>query len=157
MSKKPVKQEIPAQAGNPLRPLLITPGQFFVLTADDVQVHVLSEDRTTQYWDRVLLSETRIRADVAKQETRRLMFGTENIIDVLPAGSIKALVWYTDHYEGLHAERVKGIAACILTGTPFGPDSANPIDGGGQTVPRVSGPDSPGSPGGVALELSQAA
>jgi hypothetical protein len=111
--------------------LLIARGQFFVLSAKTVSVHVLDVLGTSNFWDGMEIAETRSRnVDQAREYVLRQTFGSD-CIGFMPANSSEALLYYTEHYEGLHATLVKQLAACILTGTPFSLDARGHSDGSG--------------------------
>lgn len=116
--------------------LLCTPGTFFVFTKRLVHVEVLSDTETARLWDKLTLAEGCVFMDVsvAREQVLRQIFG-QDAEGFLPANR-EACQYLSEHYEGPMKEMVQGLAACILTGTPFGPDDRNPgIDGNGEKVP----------------------
>ena len=126
------------------RTLLICPGQFLVLTAQDVFVALLSEIENSRYWDAIAMCDESRAPEVYRLQVYRRVFGSDAIA-ALPASKLEALLAYAEHYEGLHTELVRGIAACILTGTPFSRDGDN--NGGGTKEPQTPKPTRPRSGG----------
>ncbi|MGH9608032.1 MAG: hypothetical protein ACRD34_00025 [Bryobacteraceae bacterium] len=134
-----------------LNTLLIVPEQFLVLTVTHVEVHVLHETAVTGLWQALAIADTRTRPEPAREYVIKQFFG-RNAVGFLPAGSVEALLWLSENYAGILAEEVKGICACILTGTPFGPPDDSASDGGGLTVaPPV--PQQPTGPTGATFDL----
>ena len=117
--------------------LLIVASQFIVLTDTCAHLRLLSDISKTRLYESLELTDNQNnRAYVIRQ-----YFG-HDAVGFLPATSIKALMHYAESYEGLHAEIVKGIAACILTGTPI-PNGENSGKDGGSKVPLVKPPKTP--------------
>ena len=127
-----------------MKTLLICDGLFLVLTVQEVHVHLLSAHEVSRYWEAIEMCDDTRAPEVYRAQVYRRVFGSETI-NALPAGCAQALIAYAEHYQGLHAEQVKGIAACILTGTPFGPDGDN--GEGGTREPQT--PKRPRSGGGA--------
>jgi len=109
------------------RPLLVCNGQFLVITKDGVQVHLLSETATTLFYDGLFLAEKTSKPDMYVAQVLRQTFLVD-AVTALPASSIDALYFYIEHYNGAQQEKVKQLAACIVTGTPFGPDDSGDDD-----------------------------
>lgn len=136
-----------------MKQLLITRGQFFVLTASTVFVALLSEEQTAKYFDALEIAEETRAPDVYRVQVYQRVFSSDAIA-ALPAYPHAALYDYAEHYTGLHQDLVRGIAACILTGTPFSKDGENKNGGGsGDRLPKP--PKSPRT-GGCALVPPQA-
>lgn len=76
-------------------------------------------------------------------------FGPD-VIAFLPAHNEIALHDYADHYDGLHSQQVRGIAACILLGEPIPTDTGNNSDGG-ESVTQKPKPIKPNK-GGAAVK-----
>ena len=129
-----------------MKPLLIVQGQFICLTETDVFVSLLNRDQNKLLWDSLSLAEDAIKRDEARKYVFKQIFG-DDVIGILPASTSTALYAYAEHYDGLHSAKVKGIAACILTGNPFG--------GGGTKVSNPALPSAP-QPGGAAVSLPTA-
>lgn len=133
-----------------IQPLLIVSGQFFVFTIKKVQVHVLDAMATALLYDGLSIADTRsFNQEFHRDYVVRQTFGRE-AIGFLPAGTAEALWYYAEHYEGMLAEQVKGLAACILSGTPYGPEShmGGGIVGGEKVTPPVR-PNAPKDSGGA--------
>lgn len=129
--------------------LLICAGQFIVLTTKEVQVHLLNDSATARFWDGMEIADTRtFKPDQAREYVIRQTFG-QDAVSFLPAHSFEAIFHYAEHYEGALAEQVKGICACILTGTPYGPEShrGSSVDGDGLKVAPVPSPKGSGPTG----------
>jgi len=136
-------------------PVAILAGQFFVITADAVTVHVLTADAERTYWDAATMAERSTRPDIYGPQVLRDMFGIKNALGALPASSAAALLYYAEHYEGPHKDAVRGLAACIVTGQTYGPDENRGPDGGG-TPARL--PEAPKGPkGGSGLAVAETA
>lgn len=120
----------PKAAQEEQRPLLICNGQFLVITRDSsVQVHLLSETATTLFYDGLLIAEKTSKPDMYVAQVLRQTFRVD-AVTALPAGSIDALYFYIEHYNGPQQEKVKQLAACIVTGTPYGPEESDDDDSG---------------------------
>src|SRR5438105_12502390 len=139
-------------------PLLIVSGQFFVFTVREVQVHVLDARCTALLYDGLSIAETRSErnVDMHRAYVVRQTFGRD-AIGFLPAGTTEALFYYCEHYEGPFSETIKGLSACILTGTPFGHDDANRKLDGGLKVQTPSTPLVPTPSSGMHFEKSAVA
>jgi hypothetical protein len=120
----------PKAAQEEQRPLLICNGQFLVVTKDNVQVHLLSDTATTLFYDGLLIAEQTSQPEMYVAQVLRQTFRVD-VVTALPAGSIEALYFYIEHYNGPQQEKVKQLAACIVTGTPYGPEENPPMDDGG--------------------------
>ena len=127
-----------------MRSLLIVPGQFICLTELEAFVSLLNHSQNDLLWKALSLAEDAIRREESRQYVFRQVFGAD-VIGILPASTTEALYAYAEHYDGLHKEKVRGIAACILTGTPFGHD-------GGSKVSPPNNPVKP-QPGGTAVQI----
>ena len=149
----PVSKNNKASEPVTLRPLLICSGQFLVVAPDAVTVHVLTLDGTRTYYDGMTIAEQCTRRDVAVDHVYRSTFGIKGVIHALPAFNADALTYYTEHYDGPQQDAVRGLAACILTGVPFGPDKPNPdpLDGTPDRIPPR--PPVPSSPNAAQEEL----
>lgn len=109
------------------RPLLICSGQFLVITPKEVQVHILTQTATTLFYDGLFIAEKSSKPETYVAQVLRQTFRVD-AVTALPASSIDALYFYIDHYDGPQQEKVKQLAACIVTGTPFGPDENPNMD-----------------------------
>lgn len=127
-----------------MKTLLISPGQFICLTASDVFVALLAPSELARYWDTLEKCDDTRAPEVYRAQLFKRVFG-QDVLNALPAGHVDALHIYCEHYEGLHAEIVKGICACILTGTPFSRDGDKPD--GGTRIPQAPKPTRPRSGG----------
>lgn len=119
--------------------LLIVSTQFFVFTAKRVRLTMLSMGQTSRLYDGLTLADNcRIVDPVVQREyVIRQTFGSD-ATGFLPANSVDCLMFLAESYKGPFEEEVKGICACILTGTPYGPEDANPgIDGGSEKIGRA--------------------
>jgi hypothetical protein len=137
------------------KPLLICNGQFFVFTTKEVQVHVLSDPQTALFWDGLSIADTRSErtTQMHREYVVRQHFGSE-AIGFLPAGTAEALFHYVEHYEGPLTEEIKGLAACILSGTPYGPDNAQGGRlSGGEKVTSPVAPQTPSGPNGATFSV----
>jgi hypothetical protein len=130
--------------------LLCTPEMFFVFTKKGVCVDVLTVDQARRLWERLTIAEGCRFIDTvhAREQVVRFVFGPD-AEDFIPATSRECLMYYTEHYTGRYQQEVQGLSACILLGTPFTSDSANPgIDGSdGQKVPVAPVPKGSGPTG----------
>lgn len=146
MSKKVIKKQQEVVKTSPM--LLCTPGTFFVFTKNLVHVDVLSDTETTRFWDKITMADRCVfmDTDVAREQVLRQVFG-HDVVSFLPANR-EACKYLSEHYEGPMKDMVQGLAACILMGTPFGPDDSNPgISGGGIKVPVAPVPKGTGPTG----------
>lgn len=138
------RKSAPAVKVETVKMLLCTPGTFFVFTKNLVHIDVLSDTETTRLWEKLTLADACVFVDpfVAREQVLRQVFG-QDAQSFLPANRA-ACVYLSEHYEGPMKDMVQGLAACILTGTPFGPDENPRIDGGVKIpvgpVPKDSGP-----------------
>jgi hypothetical protein len=119
----------PKAAQEEQRPLLICNGQFLVITKDGVQVHLLSDKATTLFYDGLFIAEQTNKPEMYVAQVLRQTFYVD-AVTALPAGSIDALYFYIEHYNGPQQEKVKQLAACIVTGTPYGPEESDEGDNG---------------------------
>lgn len=115
--------------------LLIVPGQFIVLTASDVFVALLTAEQNASYWDAIAICDDTRAPEVYRLEVYRRVFGRD-AIQALPASKLEALLAYAEHWDGLHKDLVRGIAACILTGTPFSRDGDGKDGGTREPLPK---------------------
>jgi hypothetical protein len=76
----------------------------------------------------------------------------DDVLAILPAGKMSALYDYAEHYEGIQQQAVRGLAACILTGTSFSREASSDDADGGMRVLNDMTPVKP-APGGIAQEL----
>lgn len=110
-------------------------------------VHVLAPAERAALDARLALAARRD-SEAARLEAYRLTFGL-GVRWVFPAGP-ETLDWLALSYDGPHRDAVRGLAACLATGTPFGPDSgADSGPSGGERVPADPKP-APRSPAGRA-------
>lgn len=116
---------------------MIVASQFIVLSDTCAYLVLLADISKTRLYESLELAENKSNRDYVIRQ----YFGRD-AISFLPASSIKALYDYAEHYDGLHSETVKGIAACLLTNTPI-PNGENNGKDGGSKVPIVKPPKTP--------------
>lgn len=119
-----------------LKTLYIANGQFICITEAIVFVALLNENQQRVYWDALALADDSLHPVDNRKYVMRRAFG-DDVLRALPANSITALMDYAENYTGLQEEHVKGLAACILTGTPFG---FNDTPDGGSKEPQQPAP-----------------
>ena len=83
-------------------------------------VHTLAPAERAAFDARLALASRR-GSDAARLEAYRITFGP-GVRWAFPAGPAM-LNWLALSYDGPHRDAVRGLAACLATGTPFGPDS----------------------------------
>ena len=114
-------------------PLLHAVGLFIVVGPTGPRVALLTESATQRLYSSLELAD--------KPDNRsyllRQIFHTE-VDAFLPAHRLDALLDYAENYAGPHHTQVQGLAACILTGTPFSTDT-NDL-GGGSKIPTYPTP-----------------
>jgi hypothetical protein len=118
--------------------LLITAGQFICLTVKDAFISHLPQDAVSRYWDGMRIAEGTRQAEANVAYVNAQTFGRD-VLRAFPAPSAEACQWYAEHYEGMHQEMVRGLMACVLTGTAYGvdEDKLNQWRGDGGTPDRV--------------------
>lgn len=134
--------------------LLIVKGQFIVTTVKSVELHLLSDSQTDQFWEGLRLAEDTVRAEDNRAYVIRQAFGGK-ALEFIPASSTEALLHYAQNYTGRHTDEVKGFCACILTGHAFGPNEDGPsIDGGGLKVAAPKPSPAPSGPTGAHFDIA---
>lgn len=100
-------------------------------------VHILGPAERAALDARLALA-TRRASEPARLEAYRIAFGP-GVRWAFEAGP-QSLAWLATEYAGPFRDAVRGLAACLATGTPYGPDpDAGPNPGGaGDRLP--SGP-----------------
>jgi hypothetical protein len=95
----------------------------FGATAEPCVV-LLSASALGYLQDKMTIAETRCR-DIAEARGKVYAeyFG-KGIEYAIPAWSADAMLALVEHYQGAHAERIKGFAACIYTGKHYGMPNA---------------------------------
>ncbi len=66
----------------------------------------------------------------AREQVYKLHFG-DGILEALPAWSMRVMTQLATTYEGPFKLEVRGMAACIVSGVPYGHDGEGKHDGGG--------------------------
>jgi hypothetical protein len=124
-------------------------GQFIVLGADNAWVALIEERRVALYYDGITIAETRSRnvGEYVAQIVREF-FGRD-AIQALPAPTFESLAFYLEHYEGRLQERVRQLAAVLLSGQLF----SSTDKGGGARVPVTDLPQPPTRPGGATFDI----
>jgi len=133
--------------------LLITAGQFICLTDKDAFLAHLPQDAVSRFYDGLKIAEGTRQAEANVAYVTAQTFGRD-VLRALPAPHAEACQWYAEHYEGMHQELIRGLMACVLTGTPYGADEDRLNDwkhGGGDRVTNPTPP--PVLPGGDGIEL----
>ena len=133
--------------------MMLSPGQFIVLSADTIWVALIEAHRVALYYDGLAIAETRnSHCDEYVASIVREFFG-KDAITALPAPSFESLAFYMEHYEGRLQDGVRQIAAVIISGTMFAP----PDQGGGDKVQQTPSPQRPPSPMGATFIKSDVA
>lgn len=133
-----------------VKPLLMCPGQFFVL-GETVTVHLIPESRLSGYYDAMGLADGARDPQTARAYVLRQTFHVE-AYQALPAFDPEAVEFYLDHYEGPHRDAIRLFAACILAGVPF--QDARDTDEGGAPDRIPERPLTPSGPTTVTPELA---
>lgn len=91
-------------------------------------VHILAPAERAALDARLALAARRD-SEPARLEAYRLTFGpgTRWAFEAGP----ESLAWLATDYTGPFRGAVRGLAACLATGTPFGPDDTGPAGNGG--------------------------
>lgn len=145
-----VRKLAPAEA---LPVPMVSTGLFIVLTDTDATAHLIEETAAAAYWDGFGVVErcsSERHRDTNYLYLVRQTFGSDATA-ALPAPSGEALWWYVEHYEGRLQDRVRGLAACLISGKLPGGDD------GGRTVDRPVPPPAPVSPVGALFAQAGAA
>lgn len=116
-------------------------GAFLVLPKG--QVHLLSDNQVSSLFNKLGIAAKR-ESEEARTYAMRTYFG-ENVDYAIPCWSDGAMEAVAQEYEGPDMERIRGLAACIATGTPYGGHEGD-SDGGGYRVPLSPPKDGPKSP-----------
>lgn len=91
-------------------------------------VHVLPPAERAALDARLLLAARR-NSEPARLEAYRLTFGAGARWIFAPEPV--TLEWLAVEYAGPFRDAVRGLAACLATGTPYGPDDTGPAGDGG--------------------------
>jgi hypothetical protein len=114
------------------------------------QVHMLDAVELQRFTDRVRVAETRTRDPQAERRAAYKFYFAAGIEYVLAAWNIPALVALIEGYDGLYRDRIRQLAACLLTGTSTSGDKEGKDADGGQRAPIDPVKPKPTKPGGGA-------
>lgn len=134
-------------------PKLFAPFGLFLCVTDtehEPYAFLLSDAQVTYLEDGIRIARDRARdPQQALRDVYRQLFKVEGTIYAFPCWRLPMLEWITEHYEGPHKERTRGLAACIITGTPYGPDDTGKGPKGGTPVTKPEPPKTPSGPSGA--------
>lgn len=134
------------RAPDPRPPLLMCHGQFIAVTADAVSVHVLDETRLGAFYQGLGVCHRSRDPEAAALRVLASVFGKGTLL-ALPAFGAEGVAFLAEQYDGPQVEAVRGIAACILTGEPFGPRDDD--ESGGERAPLKPVSPAPAGPSGA--------
>lgn len=113
-------------------------GTFLVVGENPPQVHMLTRDEITLFYERCRISAQAVNSEAAMAQTFKLTFGVVGKY-ALPGWVPECMEGVATKYDGPHQTAVRGIAACLATGLPYTRDSDNTGKGGppqgGERVP----------------------
>lgn len=113
------------------------------------EVHIVSKSDQESYWERLRMADGMQDKEAAVRFAMKAAFKAPDATYALPAWSIECMQTIATEYQGPHMIAVRGIAAAIALGRPFGQDARDKggkdQDGGERVEPKPKAPK-PSSP-----------
>jgi hypothetical protein len=127
---------------------MLSEGMFIVLASEAAWLALIEVENVSRYYEGLRIAETRSRnSEYYVTQIIREFFGRDALV-ALPASTFEALAFYLEHYEGRLQERVRQLAAVLLSGQLF----SSTDKGGGARVPVTDLPQPPSRPGGATFD-----